>query len=375
MKKIIYRVCSACLILATLFLTGCGGSFFAEEELQIVSVEAVPTNEGYTRLIITYSDESDREPDIFAIPDGEKGKMGDKGTGIAKVYYEHDDNNHQTGLTIEFTDQSLSPVSFDIPDGRSVLNIHSYKDDTGNYIIFEYNDGTQSTPYLLPEGKTGKGITRFDCVQNEQDRSVTIDIEMNDGTKPIHLYIPPPADGRGVASMSAGESEDGSQYSIFVTYSDNTTDTLSFNRPAKWYNGTTKPTLADDVEGSKVGDYFFDTIHNNIYVKEESGWIEIVSFNVGKKHTVTFDVNDDHENQASLNIARNTFEVERGTYFVENGYGEIPIPVRPGYTFKGWYKQKIALEFSAPPPTMSPFTDLTPVFSDLTLYAIWEKNS
>ena len=373
MKKIIRRVCSACLILATLFLVGCGGSFFAEEELQIVSIEAVPTNEGYTMLTITYSDESERDPDIFAIPDGEKGKMGETGTGIAKITYEHDDNNLQTGITIEFTDNSLEPVSFDIPDGRSVVEIIEYEDSTmGKCVIFKYSDGTQSDPKPLPKGDTGYGITHFSCVQNEQDKSVTMDIVMDDGRPPIHVFIPPPAEGRGIEGMIAGESENGSNYCISVTYSDGTTTTLEFDRPSYWFNGTTKPDSNNDIEGSKVGDYFFDTLHDKIYTKKEHGWVEIVGFNV-EKYKIKFDVNDDGDAWMPVNV--NTFDIDRGSYFSENGYGDIPIPTRPGYTFKGWYKQKIDLTTATIPATVSPFTDLTPVFSDLTLYAIWEKNS
>lgn len=373
MKKIICRVCSVCLILATLLLAGCGGSFFAEEELQIVSIEAEPTNEGYTRLTITYSDESDREPDIFAIPDGEAGKMGEKGTGIAKVSYAHDDNGRQTGITIEFTDNSLEPVSFDIPDGRSVVEIVPYEDSvSGKCVIFKYSDGDQSKPYPLPKGEKGYGITSFSCVQNDQDKSVTMDIVMDDGRDPIHIFIPPPAEGRGVAEMIADESDDGSNYIIYVTYSDGTTQTLEFDRPSKWFNGTTKPDTDNDIEGSKVGDYFFDTLHDKIYIKKENGWVEIVGFNV-EKYKITFEINDDGD--ASMPVNANIFEVERGSYFSENGYGDIPIPTRPGYTFKGWYRQKIDLSTTTIPATMSPFTDLTPIFSDLTLYAIWEKNS
>lgn len=372
MKKTIRRVCSVCLILATLFLTGCGGSFFSEEDLQIVSVEAVPTNEGYTRLIITYSEESEREPDIFAIPNGEKGKMGEKGTGIAKISYEHDENNYQTGLTIEFTDQSLEPVSFDIPDGRSVIDIVPYEDsNSGKYLIFQYNDGSQSDPFLIPKGESGNGITSFTCVQDPQDKSVTMDIVMDDGREPIHVFIPPPAEGRGVAEMVAGKSEDGSNYRISVTYSDGTTQTLEFDRPANWYHGTTKPTPENDITGSKVGDYFFDTLHDKIYIKdEELGWTEIVGFNV-EKHQITFVINDNGD--AYMPVNTTTFEVERGSYFSDNGYGDIPQPVRPGYNFKGWYTRKIDLSVTTIPATMSPFTDLTPVFSDLTLYAIWEE--
>jgi uncharacterized repeat protein (TIGR02543 family) len=66
--------------------------------------------------------------------------------------------------------------------------------------------------------------------------------------------------------------------------------------------------------------------------------------------------------------ANKVYRVERGSYFSADGNGDIPIPTRPGYKFMGWYTKR-----SVNPATMSPFTDFTPVFSDLTLYAIWEE--
>ena len=368
MKKTIRRVCFACLILTVLLLTGCGGSFFAEEDLQIVSVEAEPTNDGYTKLIITYSDESDREPDVFAIPDGAQGTEGAKGTGISKISYEHDDENRQTGITLEFTDATLAPVSFDIPDGLSVVDIVPYEDSVlGKCVIFKYSDKSQSEPYQLPKGDTGNGITSFSCVQNDQDKSVTIDVVMDDGRDPIHVFIPGPKEGRGVAEMIGGES--GSNYYVEVKYTDGTGQKILFSRPAKWLNGTTQPALSE----GEVGDYFFDTSHDKIYLKEEYEggiveWKEIVGFEK-ETYTVEFDLND--EGDATFLIGSDgPFTVERGSYFSENGFGEIPIPKRDGYTFVGWYRQKQVYE-----PTMSRFTDLTPIFSDLKLYAIWEANS
>ncbi len=361
-------MCAGCLLLAMLLLTGCGGSFFAQDDLQIVSVEAVPTEEGYTQLIITYSDDSERDPDIFAIPDGEAGKAGEKGTGIAKVSYQHDDQNRQTGITIEFTDKTLEPVTFDVPDGRSVVDIVPYNDTIAEAraIIFKYSDGTQSEPFYLPKGAPGTpgtGITSFRCVQN-QDKSVTLDIEMNDGSDPIHVDIPAPAEGRGVVAMIGGEDDE--SYYIDVEYSDGSTGKISFQRPTKWFNGSTEPAPSLGM----VGDYFFDTKHSKIYLKEEYtdgsiGWSEIVSFH-RESYDVTFVLND--EGDAQMPTETHTFKVERGCYFSANGNGDIPIPFRPGYTFVGWCQKRVYDS-----RTMSIFTDFTPVFSNLTLYAIWEE--
>jgi uncharacterized repeat protein (TIGR02543 family) len=347
-----------------LTLTGCGGGFFAEEDLQIVSVEAVPGKEGFTNLVVTYADESDRDPDVFPIPngkDGEKGEEGATGTGISKLTYQHNDQKRNTSVLFEFTDKNLAPVAFDIPDGLSVSELIPYVDPIAGYcMILKYNDGTQSDPFPIPKGERGNGIRKFECVQND-DLSVNINVELDD-SEPINVFIPGP---RGISEMVSGES-DGAYY-ITVKYTDNSEQTLTFERPSKWFHGTTVPSNLLGV----VGDYFFDTAHDKMYLKEELPdgtikWNEIASIR-SEKYDVRFELNDDGD--AFMNNANVTYTVERGSYFSADGNGKIPVPIRPGYTFLGWYQEKIVDE-----TTMSPFTDFTPVFSHLVLYARWQKN-
>ena len=64
-----------------------------------------------------------------------------------------------------------------------------------------------------------------------------------------------------------------------------------------------------------------------------------------------------------------TYAVTRNTYFTDNGYDAIPVPTRAGYKFVGWYRSRTVTA------TSGAFTDLTPILSDLTLYAQWEKIS
>ncbi len=360
MKKLLCCLCCACLLLTSLPMTGCAGSFFAEEghliEGIVLGKNPPP---GHQTLIFKYTDGTEEEIDIEVV----QGEKGEEGTGIAGVTWKYDKDNRQTGVTLTFTDKSLEPVTIDIPDGRSVVGVHPYEDVTGKSVIFEYSDGS-SQMFALPKGDKGNGITSFTCVQDENDKSVTIDIVMDDGRAPVHVFIPGPAEGRGVSEMIGGEA--GSNYYIDVTYTDGTTQTILFKRPTKWFNGTSKPSTSV----GEVGDFFFDTSHDKIYQKEEYeegeyGWSEVASFNM-EKYDVNFDLNDDGD--ASMPVNTTTFKVERGSYFSADGNGDIPIPTRPGYTFKGWYRKK-----TFDPATMSPFTDFTPVFSDLTLYAIWEK--
>jgi uncharacterized repeat protein (TIGR02543 family) len=184
---------------------------------------------------------------------------------------------------------------------------------------------------------------------------------LDDGDTYTHL-IPAPERGTGVASMVATETED--SYYITVYYTDGTSETLPFTRPtepSQWYEGTDSP----DEEFGKVGDYFFNSYKQIIYMKkapQDGGWTEIISFQEqNETYTVTF-IYSANDGAGSI---QSSHEVVRGSYFP----GDIPVPERQGYRFLGWYTKK---EIN---PTMSPFTDLTPVFSDLKLYAVWEPLS
>lgn len=363
MKKNICRICSVCLLVAMLFLTGCSGSgFFDEETVQIADIVAEPMPEiRQTRLTIKYVDDV-REPFVDYIPwgeDGETGKVGATGNGIEKITFEHDAKKRQTQAVISFTDEEAEDISFNIPDGKSVIGVESgVEEATGaHYVIFRYNDETVSDPIYLPKGEKGNGIKTYNYTLNE-DKSVVIDFTFDEG-KPLNIVIPPPQDGNGIETMVG--REEGEFYCIDVTYTNGEKQQLKFERPAKWYSGTYLPIDSFGADG----DFFFDTEHEKIYSKESGSWNVVVDFKI-EKYKVTFDLND--EGDASMPSANNVYKVERGSYFSADGNGDIPIPTRPGYKFMGWYTKRVIN-----PATMSPFTDFTPVFSDLTLYAIWEE--
>ena len=60
--------------------------------------------------------------------------------------------------------------------------------------------------------------------------------------------------------------------------------------------------------------------------------------------------------------------IERGDYFSTSVNAPLPSPIRDGYTFDGWYTSAVIT------PTTGHFTELTPVFGEITLYAKWIKN-
>ena len=93
---------------------------------------------------------------------------------------------------------------------------------------------------------------------------------------------------------------------------------------------------------------------------------------------MTFDLNDyeDADNNgikdapASLNSNNSSVTFKSGECFASNNYynGDIPVPTRDGYEFCGWYAKRVITN----PLTTSAFTDLTPISSNITLYAKWE---
>ena len=366
MKKRNCRICAILLMAAMLFLTGCAGSFFAEEAMQIASVESELLEDGRTRVTITYTSE-DVDPYVFFLPKGDDGSIGADGNGIKEIVCNHNDETYKTEVTIRFTDATLTPVTMEIPDGLSVVGIQDGYDELteSSYVVFQYSDGSISNPIYLPKGDKGNGIKSFNQTLNE-DKSVSLSFAFDDG-KTMDILIPAPQTGNGILSMQA--TEDGDHYYIDVNYTNGTTEQLKFQRPAdpnQWLYGSEEP---GRLKGSD-GDYYFDTYHKVIYVKEKGSWTKVISFkeeSETKYFTVSFDLNDAGDAKMPEE-ARPSYQIEKGTSFVSAGYGDIPVPTREGYRFMGWYTKKAVNH-----ATMSPFTDLTPVFSDLTLYAQWEQ--
>lgn len=360
MKRTICRVCSVCLVLMMLFLTSCGGGYFTEEPLQIASIESELMYDGSTKIIITYTDEG-MDPAEFYIPRGEDGLVGAIGNGIKEFTCEHDEANRKTNVLITFTDEEIPPVKFEVPDGLSIVGIKDAIDPESKqrYIELQYSDGSLSNAIYLPSGVDGVSVDDIQ-VNVHDDKTATMYIKLSDGTEKF-IPIPAPEEGVGIKNMTGTES--GEYYYIDIEYTNGDVGQIQFERNAKWYSGAYLPQDSFGVNG----DFFFDTEHDKIYVKTDGTWEGnvVVDFQI-EKYRIIFDLNDD--NDASMPTDTSIFRVERGSYFSADGNGDIPIPTRDGYIFKGWYTKKVVN-----PATMSPFTDFTPVFSNLTLYAIWEE--
>lgn len=361
----------ALMFIVTFALTGCGAFFGEEESLLIESIEYnYLEEEGVTRVTVNYLNE-DKSPDVFDIPNGVpgvEGPVGADGNGISSIEYEYSADGFNTQITVKYTDENTEPTIFDIPNGRSVSGVRSETDRaTGNTLMFlQYSDGTESEQIVIRKGVDGNSIIGYNQVVNE-DLSVTVTFQCSQSDDVV-ITIPAPQKGDpGVGVESMISQEVGDEYQIIVKYTDGNEQTLKFARPAdpnKWMTGSVSPvnSLGDD------GDFYFDTYHNVIYLKENGSWSEIVNFETSETiYKITFYLNDSGDAPASMPPYTFTqYKVNYGEYF-STDHGAIPIPTRTGYVFKGWYLTTNVT------PVNAPFTDLTPVYSDMKLYACWEK--
>lgn len=347
-------------------LTSCG-SFFVEESKEIIEITSFVDQNDTTVLKILYNDGTE---DIFNIP------KGVEGNGIKEIKTTKNEKGDITTLTVLYTDEEMHPVSFDIKDGVSIKGVVSRtNEETGDvYLVVLFSDDTESEPFLLPQGEKGDGFTGFDREAKEDGSQVYYFHFSNAEDVVVTIPAPEKGDtGRGIKSIIA--SEEDNLYVLTINYDDKSSERVAFNRPKDpnaWISGTIDPSKSEVAIGQN-GDYYFDTAHKVIYAKENDIWIKIVSFEDSTDYYyITFDLNDklDGGVEASMPSGSNlTYAVTRNTYFTDNGYDAIPVPTRAGYKFVGWYRSRTVTA------TSGAFTDLTPILSDLTLYAQWEKIS
>lgn len=373
-RRILYFI----LVLFLCFtVSGCGGSFFEEDVLEIESITSRVEADGTTILKITYTD-STRKPDEFKIP------KGASGVGIKELTADKDEFG-KTTINISFTDETMEDVTFDVKDGVSIKGVEPVVDmETGDvFLKVLYSDGTESPAYPLPKGEKGdpgNGILGY-TKEDTEDGGYKFIFHFTE-SEDVEVLIPGPQkgeDGRGIEQVMS--YEEGEFYYLVLKYTDGTfSDPIDFQKPAKpntWITGTQNPNIPTEDEKvlkAKIGDYLFDTAHQVIYVKTDYGWDKVVSFaQSSEPFTITFNLNDkiDGGPEAAMPNDKDgetkfKYTVIQNTYFPDNG-NPIPQPTRTGYIFKGWYTEAI------PSVTSGAFTDLTPILSDLTLYAQWEK--
>lgn len=364
-KKILTFFCFIFMIFS--MFTGCSGFVVEDESLIITSITSQVLDDGRTMVVITYADE-EIEPAIFYIPKGDTGIQGEEGNGIKEITHELDERTNKITVTITFTDPSIDPVVFTLENGVSIKSLEEIvNEETGEVsFVLHYTDGTSSEPVSIPKGKDGSMIVGYEQTINE-DGSVTLMFFFSTGD----IYtcdIPAPQkgeSGRGIVAI-VGTTDEVYYYVTFM-YSDDTSETIKFDKPVPctWLAGAGTPSSSL----GKDGDFYFDTSRKDIYSKINGEWVRIIDFDDSEtKFTVEFNLNAEDAFLPEGYGYSNYYSISSGENFAASGT-LVPIPQRIGYTFEGWY--------TTPNPTVvnGKFTDLTPVMSNMKLYAKWVENN
>ena len=339
-------------------LSGC--SFFRSNDNEAVGIKEILVDydeDGNALITINYTDKH-KEPVTFVLP---KGTDGEIGAGIKKIDYEQDEYGVTT-VTITFTKDTMDPVSFVLQPGKSISDVRFDTDAEGNtLIIFVDSDGNELSPITVFKGDSGVGIASIEWDIDYETGETIVNMYMSDDPdkeNPVTVRIPEGKTGNGIEYISSEKI--GSVIYLTVNYTDGTQDIIPIDSTPNWTTGYSKPSNTDGFDG----DYFFDIAHDIIYIKENGIWNVAVDFATNsQEYNVTFDLNDTSAEPASL-VGNRSYAISRGETFYSSNYS-LPIAARVGYTFGGWSTSK------TPNVTNGLFTDLTPVLSDMTLYAVW----
>ncbi len=208
---------------------------------------------------------------------------------------------------------------------------------------------------------------------------------------PIYIY------SSAVKSMSVVYNKKSGMYEYRITVSmvdgqDKDLDLIEVQRPSTWFYGDDTPKDGQEtLKDVKTfdGDFYYAKNRGQIYIKQDGKWVSVITLESGVEEiatcVITFDPqrgtmdSDPNAYPASggrpkitVNADKDVLSVEvvvkKGQCYPSESYS-LPEPTRDGYTFKGWYKTK-DISFGN-----APFTDMVPVYENITLYAVWEPNN
>ena len=353
------------IIIALCLMTSC--SFFEGENEGVKDIEFVQNEDQQNVIrVIYYNGEEPIKEEI--IPSGVDGKDG-KGIDVLSVIREGE--AHRNKIEILLTDGESK--TFYVPDGVRIESVStSYDEGTDkHYMYLEYSDGSKSDAIEIPEGKPGNGIEKFEAGDPDELGNTPCTITFTDGTT-FTFDIPAGVPGEGIEFLEIN-NENGRQI-LKVTLTSGAYFDFALERSAHWFKGNGSPESNLEVmENALIGDYYFDVWGKKIYGLTENGWGNpIVDFQqLNDTFTVTFNLNDENDPDHKVKPMQNEILVNNAVVRYGVKYGEyilnVPTPERDGYKFVGWATQYTVT------PTTGFFTDLTPVFKNIVLYAIWEK--
>lgn len=359
-------------ILMLTALSSCSSSFFKTKNIIIDDVVTVINNDGDLVVTITFVDDV-KAPLTFTVPQGEAGN------GIANIIQAPKPDGSGTIVTITYTDETIPPLTFEIANGVSIAAVTSaqdpnYPDKTIMKITLSNGETIQFVLDRPVDGKDGNSIVGITQELNPEDNSITLTIHFSE-TDDIVVTIPAGLQGTSVTGITMQLSPDGDYYVYTFIMSDGSFKTISVSRPATWHSGTGRPNTDFGMEG----DFYYARDLNVIYYRTAVGWIVQFDLNEVKAeptiYTVTFDLNANSAPWPGWQVGTMFPTGESGVYYIEHGhtfydtyydepYG-IPVPIRDGYNFEGWYTHK------TPNVNSTRFGDLISIYRDMTLYANW----
>lgn len=320
---------------------------------------------GNTIIVITFTDES-MDPVSFIVPQGKEG------SSIKNITSKVSEDGKSIELTISYTDSKMADTVISVPvlEGRGIKEVVVDTDKDGNPTIqFVYTDGTKSQVITIPSGKDGVGIDSFSVSDPDSEGKMAITVTFSDGTSKT-FTVKNGKDGISVLTIAYNEEKsDSSTYVLTVTYSDGYTEDIYLERPHSnyWYTGTTAPENDSKASSNAVeGDFYLNIANGNVYQMGEDGkwqYLFCMKSDSSSKdevyYTVIFNPGEGTINGSSNPIAFNVLEGR------SLPLSNIPTPTYESHMFTGWYTDLDNVNSGK-------FTDLTSVYSNLTLYAKYE---
>ncbi len=355
------------LPIGCLSLSSCS-AFFGGGYL-INEVTTTVDQDGNTIVTISFDDDS-IEPVVFTIP---RGISGHDGVGIKEVLTEVDSETGMLILTITYTDENVADTIVNIPvlngeDGLGIANVNMKLDELGNTIIqFVYTDGSTSEEITLKKGEDGVGIENIEHLFDEESNSTILIVHYTDGTQSDPIYIKNGEDAVGIITIDS--IDNGDSFTLSILFTDGSTQDITISKPSvnKWLNGNGVPSQNIGNEG----DFYFDNETGSVYRKTADYWNLLFSMTgtgTSVNYQVRFKTNGgtwryvDSTDPSSANADKVIVVNENS--FIDLNSTEFAV-VNENFTFNGWRTDATINANSGH------FTVLTPVNSDLTLYANW----
>lgn len=356
------------LSFAAVNLSSCGFIEMGDSGTAISEIKTEVNKDGDTVVTIVYIDE-EREPVVFIIPKGEDGFVG---AGIKDIITTEPDSNGYITLIIYYTDDrdpSIIKVStIKGEDGISIDSITpTYNSDGSITLTIKYVDNRLPEQTItIPAPNDGVGIASIKETNNDDGSKTLTIIYTNDVKQDVFIPAPEKGEtGNGILYMVASERD--TKYIITVYYTNGTNVELEFDKPTKpntWHSDYYDPTTKT-VPNSENGDFYLNKTTMTVYQKVGGKWVEIATLQESKiDHTVKFDANGGIF--ATNSIPEET--IKHGSTFYSAGLEFPTVYSLDGREFLGWYTSRNASNVNS-----GQFTDLTPVLSDMTLYARWSE--